>query len=364
MGGVRRSRFPTDGLHAIGNVRHTAGHGNVAGGTRPEERRRSRSRAMGAAACRIMSSGGWGRALAPSAENAMNGTASPPAAWRSWRNAAWAAPGAAPETGYNPPPSTPPQPSHAAMKQQILERARRTVAGFLHRQYADATLGVLSVHPEVDGYGGERTWYASPATTATAPRAYRTPWRGSSGWIACMTSFRTRTSRRLRSSRSSPARKPAKSRSSASWRRSTSCSSPPTSRRSTPAGRGGRIRAAPSAPRATPCSTAWRTPARTVRQAAPARSAAGRCGGGCTARRSTGRPGRGAGTCRPRFPPCGNSGGRSQCSRANATWRITARITGSASPKWSQPSTMPEPRPTAFRKRPPTSGAISPSTCR
>ena len=42
------------------------------------------------------------------------------------------------------------------MKQQILERARRTVAGFLHRQYADATLGVLSVHPEVDGYGGER----------------------------------------------------------------------------------------------------------------------------------------------------------------------------------------------------------------
>ena len=39
------------------------------------------------------------------------------------------------------------------MKQQILERARSTVEGFLRRQCADTTLGVLSVNPEVDGYG-------------------------------------------------------------------------------------------------------------------------------------------------------------------------------------------------------------------
>ncbi len=41
------------------------------------------------------------------------------------------------------------------MKQQILERARRTAEGFLHQQCADATLSVLSVNPEVDGYGDE-----------------------------------------------------------------------------------------------------------------------------------------------------------------------------------------------------------------
>ena len=41
------------------------------------------------------------------------------------------------------------------MKQQILERARSTVEGFLHRQCADTTLSVLSVNPEVDGYGDE-----------------------------------------------------------------------------------------------------------------------------------------------------------------------------------------------------------------
>ena len=41
------------------------------------------------------------------------------------------------------------------MKQQILERARSTVEGFLHQQCADTTLGVLSVQPEVDGYGDE-----------------------------------------------------------------------------------------------------------------------------------------------------------------------------------------------------------------
>ena len=38
------------------------------------------------------------------------------------------------------------------MKKQILERARSTVEGFLHQQCADTTLGVLSVHPEVDDY--------------------------------------------------------------------------------------------------------------------------------------------------------------------------------------------------------------------
>ena len=41
------------------------------------------------------------------------------------------------------------------MKQQILERARSTVEGFLHQQCANTTLGVLSVNPEVDGDGDE-----------------------------------------------------------------------------------------------------------------------------------------------------------------------------------------------------------------
>ena len=41
------------------------------------------------------------------------------------------------------------------MKQRVLERARSTVDGFLHRQCADTTLGVLSVNPEVDGYGDD-----------------------------------------------------------------------------------------------------------------------------------------------------------------------------------------------------------------
>ena len=41
------------------------------------------------------------------------------------------------------------------MKQQILERARNAVAGFLQQQCADTTLSVLSVNPEVDGYGDE-----------------------------------------------------------------------------------------------------------------------------------------------------------------------------------------------------------------
>ena len=41
------------------------------------------------------------------------------------------------------------------MKQRILERARGTVEAFLHKQCADTTLEVLSVEPEVDGYGDE-----------------------------------------------------------------------------------------------------------------------------------------------------------------------------------------------------------------
>ena len=39
------------------------------------------------------------------------------------------------------------------MKQQILERARSTEETFRHKQCADTTLSVLSVNPEVDGYG-------------------------------------------------------------------------------------------------------------------------------------------------------------------------------------------------------------------
>ncbi len=41
------------------------------------------------------------------------------------------------------------------MKQQTLERARSTVEAFLHDQCADTTLSMLSVNPEVDGYGDE-----------------------------------------------------------------------------------------------------------------------------------------------------------------------------------------------------------------
>ena len=41
------------------------------------------------------------------------------------------------------------------MKQRVLKQARSTVSGFLHRQCTDTTLGVLSVNPEVDGYGDE-----------------------------------------------------------------------------------------------------------------------------------------------------------------------------------------------------------------
>ena len=44
------------------------------------------------------------------------------------------------------------------MKQQILEQARSTVEAFLHQQYADTTLTLLSMDPEVDGYGDEFLW--------------------------------------------------------------------------------------------------------------------------------------------------------------------------------------------------------------
>ena len=66
------------------------------------------------------------------------------------------------------------------MKQQILERARSTVEGFLHRQCANTTLGVLSVNPEVDGSTvTSSSWYTSPTMTAATP-ASPIPWRGSS----------------------------------------------------------------------------------------------------------------------------------------------------------------------------------------
>ena len=44
------------------------------------------------------------------------------------------------------------------MKQQVLERARSTVEGFLQQQCADTTLSALSVNSEVDGYGDELLW--------------------------------------------------------------------------------------------------------------------------------------------------------------------------------------------------------------
>ena len=46
------------------------------------------------------------------------------------------------------------------MKQKTLERARSTVDAFLCNQCADTTLAVLSVAPEVDGYGDEFLWIA------------------------------------------------------------------------------------------------------------------------------------------------------------------------------------------------------------
>ena len=55
------------------------------------------------------------------------------------------------------------------MKQQIPERARSTVEGFLHQQCANTTLGVLSVDPEMDGYGDE-FGYTSPTMTAAGAK--------------------------------------------------------------------------------------------------------------------------------------------------------------------------------------------------
>lgn len=46
------------------------------------------------------------------------------------------------------------------MKQKTLERARSTVDAFLRSRCADTTLAVLSVAPEVDGYGDEFLWIA------------------------------------------------------------------------------------------------------------------------------------------------------------------------------------------------------------
>ncbi len=44
------------------------------------------------------------------------------------------------------------------MKQKILKRARNTVDAFLHNHCADTPLDVLSVNPDVDGYGDEFLW--------------------------------------------------------------------------------------------------------------------------------------------------------------------------------------------------------------
>ena len=44
------------------------------------------------------------------------------------------------------------------MKQQTLDKARSTVEAFLRAQYADTTLAVLAVDPEVDGDGDECLW--------------------------------------------------------------------------------------------------------------------------------------------------------------------------------------------------------------
>lgn len=57
------------------------------------------------------------------------------------------------------------------MKQQILERARSTVEAFLRAQYADTTLAVLAVDPEVDGDGDECLWISLKYDDGTvAPR--------------------------------------------------------------------------------------------------------------------------------------------------------------------------------------------------
>ena len=87
------------------------------------------------------------------------------------------------------------------MKQRVLERARSTVGGVLHRQRADTTLGVLSVIPEVD-YGDVlliRFTYDDkglPDSLAQIKLLDRL--------VACGPNSKRRMSRRRRSSRSSP----------------------------------------------------------------------------------------------------------------------------------------------------------------
>ena len=66
------------------------------------------------------------------------------------------------------------------MKQQILERARSTVEGFLHQQCANTTLGVLSVNPEVGGYGDELLLVHLTYDDGGDAEGLPTPWRGSS----------------------------------------------------------------------------------------------------------------------------------------------------------------------------------------
>ena len=44
------------------------------------------------------------------------------------------------------------------MKQKIVDRARGVVEAHLHKQYPDGALAVLSVKPDVDGYGDELLW--------------------------------------------------------------------------------------------------------------------------------------------------------------------------------------------------------------
>ena len=88
------------------------------------------------------------------------------------------------------------------MKQRVLERARSTVGGVLHRQCADTTLGVLSVNPEVDDYGDAlliRFTYDDkglPDSLAQIKLLDRL--------VACGPNSKRRMSRRRRSSRSSP----------------------------------------------------------------------------------------------------------------------------------------------------------------
>ena len=50
--------------------------------------------------------------------------------------------------------------------------------GFLHKQCADTTLSVLSVKPEVDGYGDELLWLRFAYDDGNDARGLPTPWHG------------------------------------------------------------------------------------------------------------------------------------------------------------------------------------------